>query len=147
MSGITVKIVNESQNDLPKYESAGAAAMDVKSTEDVSIPPDQTIPVGTGLFVEIPEGYEIQVRPRSGLSLKTLLRVANSPGTIDSDYRGEIKVLLYNAGSVPISIKSGERVAQLVLCPVTRCVWDSQLSREMLSDTNRGVGGFGSTGK
>lgn len=144
---IEVKVVNHSKNDLPKYETSGAAAMDVAAASDVEISAGSTVPVPTGLFVEIPDGYEIQVRPRSGLSLKTLLRVANAPGTIDSDYRGEIKVLLYNAGNVPIKVQEGERVAQLVLCPVTKCVWNPQLSQELLSSTDRGAGGFGSTGK
>lgn len=138
-----VKVINKSGFDLPKFETDGAAGVDLRSTETVVIPPKSTALVPTGLFVEIPVGYELQIRPRSGLSLKTKLRVANSPGTIDSDYRGEIKIIMDNIGDKAIAIVSGERVAQAVLCPVSQFTWVEQNN---LSETDRGEGGFGSTG-
>ena len=142
-----VKVINKSKFSLPKYETSGAAGMDVRAnleSETCHFSPGETIAVPTGLFVEIPEGYEIQVRPRSGLSLKTKLRVANSPGTIDSCFRGEVKVILTNTSHlIPATIEDGDRIAQFVLCPVVRCEWDEV---DELSDTDRGTGGFGSTG-
>ena len=129
--------------DLPCYATAGAAGMDVVSAEDVTIAPGERHPVATGLALAIPPGYEIQVRPRSGLALKHGITVPNTPGTIDSDYRGELKVLLINHGSEPFEIARGDRVAQLVLAPVVRAGW-----REVaeLDSTARGERGFGSTG-
>lgn len=138
-----VKVVNKSGFDLPKFETDGAAGVDLRSSETVVILPKGTVLVPTGIFVEIPAGYELQIRPRSGMSLKTKLRVANAPGTIDSDYRGEIKVIMDNIGDEPISIASGERIAQMVLCPVFQFDW---VEKESLGETDRGVGGFGSTG-
>ncbi|TRD11726.1 dUTP diphosphatase [Erythrobacter insulae] len=128
---------------LPAYATSGAAGMDVVSAEDVTIDPGARYPVATGLSVAIPLGYEIQVRPRSGLALKHGITVPNTPGTIDSDYRGELKVLLINHGTEPFEIKRGDRVAQLVLAPVVQAAW-----REVseLDATERGAGGFGSTG-
>jgi len=128
---------------LPAYASAGAAGMDVVSAEDVTIAPGARHPVATGLAVAIPPGYEIQVRPRSGLALKHGITVPNTPGTIDSDYRGELKVLLINHGTQGFAIARGDRVAQLVLAPVTRAAFTEV---EELDATARGSGGFGSTG-
>ncbi len=129
--------------DLPVYATAGAAGMDVVSAEDVTIAPGMRHAVATGLAIAIPEGYEIQVRPRSGLALKHGITVPNTPGTIDSDYRGELKVILINHGGADFAIRRGDRVAQLVLAPVTRASWREV---ETLDETARGTGGFGSTG-
>jgi len=116
----------------------------VVSAEDVVIAPGARHAVATGLALAIPQGYEIQVRPRSGLALKHGITVPNTPGTIDSDYRGEIKVILINLGQEAFTIQRGERIAQLVLAPVTRLVWQAV---EALDETDRGAGGFGSTGR
>lgn len=128
---------------LPAYATDGAAGMDVVSAEDVTLAPGARHAVATGLSVAIPHGYEIQVRPRSGLAFKYGVTVPNTPGTIDSDYRGELKVLLINHGSETFAIKRGDRVAQLVVAPVTRGTW---LEVSELDETARGEGGFGSTG-
>lgn len=128
---------------LPAYATYGAAGMDVVSAEDVAIAPGARYAVATGLAVAIPHGYEIQVRPRSGLALKHGVTVPNTPGTIDSDYRGELKVILINLGDTSFVIQRGDRVAQLVLAPVTRGAW---VEVDRLDDTARGQGGFGSTG-
>lgn len=128
---------------LPAYATAGAAGMDVVSAEDVDLAPGTRHAVATGLAMAIPEGFEIQVRPRSGLALKHGVTVPNTPGTIDSDYRGELKVIMINLGAETFSIRRGDRVAQLVLAPVTRASW---LEVDTLDDTVRGAGGFGSTG-
>ena len=130
----------------PEYQTKGAAGFDFHAIEDMEINPRQTVLVKTGLSVEIPEGFELQVRPRSGMSLKTKMRVANSPGTVDSDYRGEVCIIMENMGmlgSLPYQIKKGDRVAQGVICPVFQAVFIEQ----DLSETERGEGGFGSTGK
>ena len=129
--------------DLPAYATAGAAGMDVVSAEDVTIAPGARHAVATGLAMAIPDGFEIQVRPRSGLALKHGITVPNTPGTIDSDYRGELKVILINHGVADFAIRRGDRVAQLVLAPVTRASW---LEVATLDETARGTGGFGSTG-
>ena len=129
--------------ELPGYATAGAAGMDVLSAEDLTLAPGARHAVATGLSVAIPPGYEIQVRPRSGLALKHGISVPNSPGTIDSDYRGELKVILINHGSDAFEIRRGDRIAQLVLAPVTQASW---LVVEELDETARGEGGFGSTG-
>ena len=128
---------------LPAYATDGAAGMDVVSAEDVTIAKGARHAVATGLSVAIPAGYEIQVRPRSGLALKHGITVANAPGTIDSDYRGEVKVILINLGQEPFAIRRGDRIAQLVLAQVTRASW---LEVAELDETERGEGGFGSTG-
>jgi len=128
---------------LPAYATSGAAGMDVVSAEDMTIAPGARHAVATGLSVAIPHGYEIQVRPRSGLAFKHGITVPNTPGTIDSDYRGELKVLLINHGPDDFVIARGDRVAQLVLAPVTQAAWDEV---EELDATERGAGGFGSTG-
>lgn len=129
---------------LPQYATTGAAGMDVLSAEDVVLEPGMRHAVATGLAMAIPQGYEIQVRPRSGLALKHGVSVPNTPGTIDSDYRGELKIILINHGTEPFPIKRGERVAQLVLAPVTLAAWDEVAE---LDSTERGEGGFGSTGR
>lgn len=134
------------ENGLPRYETAGAAGMDVRANEEVVVPAKGTKLVPTGLFVAVPDGYEIQVRPRSGLSLKTVLRVANAPGTVDSDYRGEICVLVWNTGDEDFTIPFAERIGQLVLSEVPQIVWEPVGSMDDLGSTQRGVGGFGSTG-
>lgn len=130
---------------IPKYATPGAAGFDLHSIEDYEISPQQTVLVKTGLSFEIPIGFELQVRPRSGLSLKTPLRVSNSPGTVDSDYRGEVCVIMTNTATegAPILIKKEERVAQGVVCPII--VADFQVS-DFLTETERNSGGFGSTG-
>ncbi len=128
---------------LPAYTTSGAAGMDVVSAEDVTIAPGARHAVATGLALAIPHGFEIQVRPRSGLALKHGITVPNTPGTIDSDYRGELKVILINLGDEPFAIARGDRVAQLVLAPVLQASWDEVAE---LGATERGEGGFGSTG-
>jgi len=128
---------------LPAYATDGAAGMDVVAAEDVTLAPAARHAVATGLAMAIPPGFEIQVRPRSGLALKHGVTVPNTPGTIDSDYRGELKVIMINLGSEPFAIRRGDRIAQLVLAPVTRAGW---LEVETLDETARGTGGFGSTG-
>lgn len=129
--------------DLPRYATEGAAGMDVLAAEDVSLAPGVRHAVATGLSVAIPPGYEIQVRPRSGLALKHGISVPNAPGTIDCDYRGELKVILINHGAEAFVIRRGDRVAQIVLAPVTKAAWDEVAE---LDETARGAGGFGSTG-
>ena len=128
---------------LPAYATEGAAGMDVVSAEDVTLAPGARHAVATGLSMAIPQGFEVQVRPRSGLALKHGITVPNTPGTIDSDYRGELKVILINLGAEPFAIQRGDRVAQLVLAPVVQAAWDEVAE---LDATERGVGGFGSTG-
>ena len=130
---------------LPEYESASAAGMDIRAflPADVNIPPLGRMRIPTGLYVEIPDGYEAQVRPRSGLAYKSGVTVLNSPGTIDSDYRGEIGVILINLSDEFFTVKNGDRIAQMVISPVTRA---RVTETELLSETKRGSGGFGSTG-
>lgn len=140
-----VKIVNKSDNALPQYETPGSAGLDIRSNESGTLEPGEFKLVKTGLFVEIPYGYEIQVRPRSGMALKYGVTVLNSPGTIDADYRGEIGVILINHSKLPFAIIKGERIAQLVLCPIEKAQW---LATDTLAtSTKRGDKGFGSTGK
>lgn len=127
----------------PAYATSGAAGMDVVSAEDLTLPPGGRHAVATGFAMAIPEGFEVQVRPRSGLALKHGITCLNTPGTIDSDYRGEVKVILANLGSEPFEIKRGDRIAQLVPAPVQRAVFADVAS---LDETDRGAGGFGSTG-
>ena len=140
-----VKVINKSKHSLPQYETIASAGMDVRANIDQSItlaPLGRSL-VKTGLFMEIPIGYEIQVRPRSGLAFKKGITVLNSPGTIDADYRGEIGVLLVNLSSESFTIEDGERIAQLVLAPHEQAIWHEV---ETLEDSDRGQGGFGSTG-
>ena len=134
--------------DLPAYETIGSAGMDVRAAvaedDPMVLMPGERAMVPTGLSVAIPQGYEIQVRPRSGLAAKHGLTCLNTPGTIDSDYRGEIKVVLINLGQEAFTIQRGERIAQLVLAPVTQLAWQKVSA---LDETDRGAGGFGSTGR
>ena len=143
---IEVKIVNKSPHPLPHYATAGAAGMDVRAhlSEPVTLKPLERTLIPTGLFMEIPEGYEIQVRPRSGLAIRQGLTCLNSPGTIDSDYRGEIKIILVNLSAEPAIIYGGDRVAQLVVQKVEQAAWQEVA---LLPLTDRNEGGFGSTGK
>jgi len=143
---IKVKVYNSSINCLPKYETFGATGMDIAASNAVVIPAGETKIVPTGLYMEIPEGYEILVFPRSGVSLKTGLRIANSVGKIDSDYRNELGIIIWNASNLDYMINVGERIAQITLYQPPKFEWESVPSREYLSKTNR-TGGFGSTGK
>lgn len=140
-----VKIINRSAYDLPQYETALAAGLDIKAniTKPVTLKPLDRAMVPTGLFVELPEGVEMQIRPRSGMAAKFGISVLNSPGTIDPDYRGEIKVILANLSSQDYVLNPGERIAQMVIARFERIEWESV---EVLSDTERGAGGFGHTG-
>jgi dUTP pyrophosphatase len=137
-----VRIMTESGN-LPKYQTEGASGMDLRSTVEHVLYPGAWTPIPTGVFVEIPAGHEMQVRPRSGLAATHGVTVLNAPGTIDADYRGEIKVILINHGQNPFTIKVGERIAQLVLAKVERAEW---IVADGLNETQRGAGGLGSTG-
>lgn len=141
-----VKVINQSQHALPAYETEFSAGMDLRAnlTESITINSLQRVMVPTGLFIELPKGYEAQIRPRSGLAWKHGLTVLNSPGTIDADYRGEIKVVLVNLSNEPFVINNGERIAQMVVAEHARIDWENT---EILEETTRGAGGFGSTGK
>ena len=144
---MTVKIINKSDNNLPAYETSSSAGMDLRAylpEGPITLKPMQRTLVPTGLFMEIPEGYEGQVRPRSGLAIKHGITVLNTPGTIDADYRGEVKIILVNLSDTDFVINSGERVAQIVFA---KCEQMEVLSVETLSETERGAGGFGHTGK
>lgn len=140
-----IKIRNISEHDLPEYETRASAGMDLRAhlTEELTLAPLERAIVKTGLFIELPIGYEAQVRPRSGLAAKKGITVLNAPGTVDADYRGEIGVILVNLSQEPFTITNGERIAQLVIAKHERAEWE--LSEE-LSETSRGAGGFGSTG-
>ena len=142
--GVRIKRLPHGEGlELPAYATAGAAGMDVLAAEDVTLASGARHAVATGFAVAIPEGFEIQVRPRSGLALKHGISVPNTPGTIDSDYRGELKVIIINHGAEAFAIARGDRIAQLVLAPVTQAAWQEVPE---LDDTVRGEGGFGSTG-
>jgi dUTP pyrophosphatase len=143
---LDIKIINESKNELPAYQTEHAAGMDLQANleETIILEPGQRKLIPTGLKIELPSGYEAQIRPRSGLAFKHGITVLNSPGTIDADYRGEIKVLLINHGDEAFEIKNGERIAQMIIAKHEQVIW--QKTNE-LSDTNRGIGGYGSTGK
>jgi dUTP pyrophosphatase len=140
-----IKVINTSQHPLPTYETTASAGVDLRAnlTETITLKPLERTLVKTGVFLEIPEGYEAQVRPRSGLALKKGVTVLNSPGTIDADYRGEVGVILINLSNEDFVIENGERIAQLVFAKVEQAQW---LEVKTLSDTTRGEGGFGSTG-
>ena len=144
-----VKIVNKSRYSLPRYETLASAGMDLKAniSEPVELAPLQRAMVPTGLFIELPVGYEAQVRPRSGLAAKHGISVLNAPGTIDADYRGEIKVILVNLSNEPFAINPGERIAQMIVAKHERIDWVEVESVEQLEESERGAGGFGSTGK
>ena len=141
-----VKIVNHSKHALPEYQTPLSAGLDIRANldESVTLRPLERAMIPTGLFVELPEGCEMQIRPRSGLAAKHGITVLNSPGTIDADYRGEIKVILVNLSNEPFTIEAGERIAQMIVARYEQIEW--QLTDE-LSSTERGAGGFGSTGK
>lgn len=142
---VKVKLINEEiETELPEYATDGASAMDIRASKDVIIVGNGIYAVPTNISVEIPNGYEIQVRPRSGLALKSGITVLNAPGTIDSDYRGEIKVILHNTRTDNFLIKKGDRIAQIVLAKVEKMTLNKVSE---LSNTNRGDGGFGHTGK
>lgn len=144
MTDITVRIKKKRADlPIPVYKTSGSAGCDVVASESVIIQPGCRCLVPTGIFLEVPEGYECQVRPRSGLALSHGVAVLNSPGTIDSDYRGEVCVLLFNSGMTPFEVRAGERIAQLIFAPVTRARFEET---QELQDTARGVGGWGSTG-
>ncbi len=140
-----IKIVNLSKHDLPKYETSASAGMDLRANIEVPvrIKPMERILVPTGLYIELPVGYEAQVRPRSGLALKKGITVLNSPGTIDADYRGEIRVILINLSTNVFEITNGDRIAQMVITSHVQAKWDEV---EVLTETTRGAGGFGHTG-
>lgn len=143
---LEVNIINESKHTLPEYETIASAGMDLRAnlSEEILLRPHQRVLVPTGLRIELPIGYEAQVRPRSGLAIKKGISVLNSPGTIDADYRGEIKVILINLSDQDFLIADGERIAQMVVAKHERVEW--KLSKS-LSSTDRGEGGFGHTGK
>lgn len=140
-----IKIINKSNHDLPNYETIASAGMDLRAhlSESRTLKPLERSIVGTGLFIELPIGYEAQVRPRSGLAAKKGITVLNAPGTIDADYRGEIGVILVNLSNEDFTIENGERIAQLVIAKHERAEWNES---KTLSETTRGAGGFGSTG-
>lgn len=142
---MTIKIVNRSQHALPNYESEASAGMDLRANLDspITLNPLERAIIKTGLFIELPVGYEAQVRPRSGLAAKKGITVLNSPGTVDADYRGEIGVILVNLSNEAFVVENGERIAQLVIAKHERAEW---IAVEELSETSRGAGGFGSTG-
>jgi dUTP pyrophosphatase len=141
-----VKVINTSKHPLPEYQTAYSAGMDLRANleEPISLDPLERRLIGTGLFIELAKGYEAQIRPRSGLAYKHGLTVLNSPGTIDADYRGEIKVLLVNLSKDTFTIQDGERIAQMVIAKHEQIDWESSIE---LSETHRGAGGYGSTGK
>lgn len=141
-----VKVVNNSPYPLPKYATMHAAGLDLRACleEPVELKPLQRILVPTGIFIELPDGYEAQVRPRSGLAAKYGISIVNTPGTIDPDYRGEIKVILVNLSDTPFLLQPGERIAQIVIAQFCRIEWQEV---EMLAESVRGAGGFGHTGK
>lgn len=142
---MTISIINKSAHALPNYETIASAGMDLRANLDAPIvlSPLGRALVKTGLFIELPIGYEAQVRPRSGLAFKKGITVLNSPGTVDADYRGEIGVILVNLSNEPFTIENGERIAQLIIAKHERAEW---LEVEVLTETSRGEGGFGSTG-
>lgn len=146
MHKIQVKIINRSENPLPTYATADAAGMDLRANLEAPItmqPLERTL-VPTGLYMELPSGYEAQIRPRSGLAIKQGLTLLNTPGTIDADYRGEIKIIMINLSNEPQTIQHGDRIAQMVIAPFLQATLEEV---KELTDTERGTGGFGHTGK
>ena len=146
MIDISIKIVNRSSNPLPHYATAGSSGMDIRADleQAITLKPLERVLVPTGLFIELPGGFEGQVRPRSGLAIKQGITCLNTPGTIDSDYRGEIKIILINLSDTEQVISPGDRIAQLVISPVSQASWIESASLEI---TERSEGGFGHTGK
>lgn len=145
MTSVDIKIVNNSANPVPEYATPGSSGMDIRASLDipVGLRPLERKLVSTGLFIELPSGYEVQIRPRSGLALKQGITCLNTPGTIDSDYRGEIKVLLINLSAEEQVINPGDRIAQMVICKVETAAFKLV---QQLDETERGAGGFGHTG-
>ena len=141
-----VKIINKSDNQLPAYETASSAGMDLRAfiDSDIVLKPFERKLIPTGLYIELPDGYEAQIRPRSGLAIKSGITVLNSPGTIDADYRGEIKVILINLSDNDFTIKSGDRICQMIIAKHEKAEF---IEVEEISETERGAGGFGHTGK
>jgi dUTP pyrophosphatase len=146
MSAVAVKIINHSNNPFPEYATEGAAGMDIRAflNEAMTLQPLERTLVPTGLFIELPIGYEAQIRPRSGLAIKNGITCLNSPGTVDADYRGEIKVILINLSALPQIIQPGDRIAQMVVQKVEKIIWQPV---SLLNETSRSENGFGSTGK
>ena len=142
---MTIKVINKSKHDLPKYQTELSAGMDLYANIDkpITLKPLERTLVKTGLFISLPKGYEAQVRPRSGLAFKNGITVLNTPGTIDADYRGEIGVILVNLSSQDFTINDGDRIAQMVIAKHEIAIWEKV---ENLDETNRGEGGFGSSG-
>lgn len=142
---MTIKVINKSKHDLPKYQTELSAGMDLYANidEPITLKSLERILVKTGLFISLPKGYEAQVRPRSGLAFKNGITVLNTPGTIDADYRGEIGVILVNLSSQDFNINDGDRIAQMVIAKHETAIWEEV---ENLDETNRGEGGFGSSG-
>ena len=141
-----IKVINKSKHKLPEYKTKGAAGMDILANLDETVvlkPLERTL-IPTGLYMEIPEGYEVQIRPRSGMALKEGIGILNSPGTIDSDYRGEVGVIVINLSDKPVKIEDGQRICQMVVNPILHAEWSETSSLEI---TERGNGGFGHTGK
>lgn len=145
MEKITIRIINRSSNPLPSYATSGSSGMDIRANlhEQVILAPLQRFAVPTGIFIELPEGYEAQIRPRSGLALNHGITCLNTPGTIDADYRGEIKVILVNLSNEQQIIQHGERIAQMIIQRVTKADWEQTVE---IQETVRGAGGFGHTG-
>lgn len=146
MQNIEINIINQSNNELPAYATEGAAGMDLRANlqEPVVLQSLERTLLPTGLFIELPDGYEAQIRPRSGLAIKQGITCLNTPGTIDSDYRGEIKVILINLSKEPQTINHGDRIAQMIIASVTKA---DLILVQQLNSTTRGEGGFGHTGK
>lgn len=146
MSKVKVSIINQSANPLPEYITEGAAGMDIRASleAEINLSPMERLLIPTGLYMELPQGYEAQIRPRSGLAINQGLTCLNSPGTIDADYRGELKVILINLSQEIQTIRTGDRIAQMVVHKVERIKWKTV---KKISDTERGKGGFGHTGK
>ncbi len=140
-----INIINKSKHQLPSYETEASAGMDLRAnlTEEITLKPLERQLISTGIFIELPIGYEVQIRPRSGLAYKFGISIVNSPGTIDADYRGEIKVLLVNLSNEIFTVNDGDRIAQMIIAKHEKAEWQEV---ELLSDTQRGAGGYGHTG-
>lgn len=145
MNPLNIDIVNKSHHPLPAYATEGSAGMDVRAflTDPVTLLPGERALIPTGLYIALPQGYECQIRPRSGLAIKHGISLVNSPGTVDSDYRGEIGVIVINHSHKPFTVNDGERICQMVIAPYTRVGWTQV---ESLDETERGAGGFGHSG-
>lgn len=143
---IPVRIINHSNNPLPTYATVGSAGLDLRAyvSEPITLHPFERVAVPTGLFIALPDGYEAQLRPRSGLALKSGITLLNTPGTIDADYRGEIKVILTNLSQEPFVINSGDRICQMIIARYEQVEWTQV---DTLDETERGAGGFGHTGR